>query len=601
MKKVFIGFLFASSILLTSCNKEYSYINPNEPVTDLKATLEEGVRMDGIDDEFFYKEDQTLDFKCGIYNDVDVKFKVGFGSKGLLAFAHVSKSNFYEDSSLDIFKQDSFEIYINPSTFRKDLTAQCVQFRLSPLLRHETWIGVASENYPWTKYFMSINYGTRIFGEINTSKTDKNVASAVCYEFYLPYSNLGLDYNPEGLYILPALVNASGCISGAYKWDSYNHIGMSELDKYPFFGKRVYKEQTNNLINTDYTDVGYEAIDQDKGETIQKGCYDQYAKINFPDCKVFEAKVEINCIKRLNNDKTPKVGLALRNEANTVGFLLDPRVNKDNYQTLIVNRLGDIWDWENAPIVWGGKDSYEKVELEIIRNNQSIYFLQNGVLVYKSNADLLNNLDCGVYLLTMNYYARFFNIAYSLDNERIKNRCDALDLVNLPFSSNGFTINSKDNVSSIGEHDSYLVLNYYGNHYEFKANVKIGEVLLDDEYPKIGLLEQTRDKINSIMIDPHKDHLNKELCFVKGNVDESNRNWNWVASFKKDSLDFSSYIELKIIRNHNNSSYYVNNELIYETSNGFNEQISNVGMITMNHTSNYKDISFTNLGSNEDK
>ena len=145
MKKVFIGLLFASSILLTSCNKEYSYINPNEPVTDLKATLEEGVRMDGIDDECFYNEDQTLAFKCGIYDDVDVKFKVGFGSKGLLAFAHVSKSNFYEDSSLDIFKQDSFEIYINPSTFRKDLTAQCVQFRLSPLLRHETWIGVASE------------------------------------------------------------------------------------------------------------------------------------------------------------------------------------------------------------------------------------------------------------------------------------------------------------------------------------------------------------------------------------------------------------------------------------------------------------------------
>lgn len=601
MRKLFFGFLLGASILLTGCNNEFSYVNPVEPKRDLKAELEEGVIMDGLDNESFYKEEQTLNFTCGVYDDVSVKFKVGFGNKGLLAYAYVAKSNFYEDITLDIFKQDSFEIYINPSTFRKDLTAQCVQLRLSPLNRHESWIGVPCDNYPWTKYFLSMNYGTKIYGEINASKTDKKIATAVGYEFYLPYSSLGLDYNPQGLSILPALVNAEGCISGAYKWDSYNHIAMTEVDRYPFFGQRVYKEQGDNLLNTDFTDIGYEILDQKTGETIQNGCYDQYAKINFEDSKVFDAKVEIECVKSLNNDKTPKVGIALKNEANTLAFLLDPRGEKNNYETLIVNKDNGVWNWIEAPIVWGGKHSFDSVELEIIRNQDLIYFLQNGILVYKTSASVLNGKSCGVYLLTMNYYARYRRISYSLDLEPIVNRCEGLDLVNIPLSSGGFVVLSKDEVSSIGEHDSFLLANYSGNNYEFKANVKIGDVLLDDDYPKIGLLEQSNQKINSLMLDPHKDHQNKQISFVSGNVDECNRNWNWVGPFDKNDLDFDSYIEMKIVRNHNHSKYYVNDQLIYEFDNGFEDEITNVGMITMNHTADFKNPCFTRLESQGEK
>lgn len=601
MKKRAFALFFSATLLLASCNSKYSYVNPEEPKTNLLAELEEGVTMDGLDNEPFYKEEQTLNFTCGVYDDVSVEFKVGFGNKGLLAYAYVSKSNFYEDISLDIFKQDSFEIYINPSAFRKDLTAQCVQLRLSPLNRHESWIGVASNNYPWTKYFLSMNYGTKIYGEINTSKTDKKVATAVGYEFYLPYSSLGLDYNPQGLAILPALVNAEGCISGAYKWDSYNHIPMNDVSNYPLFGKRVYKEQGKNIINTDYTDIGYTLVDQTNREAIQSGCYDQYAKINFDDSKTFAAKVDIECVKNLNNDKTPKVGLALKNETNTLAFLLDPRVKKDNFQTLIVNKENGTWNWEEAPIVWAGKQSFDSVELEIIRNDNSIYFLQNGILVYKTSADYFGNESCGVYLLTMNYYAKYSNISYSLDSSSILDKCEGLDIVDISSSSKGFTIQSKEEVSSIAEHDSYLITNYSGNNYEFKADVKIGEVLLEDSYPKVGILEQSKQKIHSIMLDMRKDHLNKQISFVSGNVDESNRDWNWMGQFDKADLDFSSYLQMKIVRNHNHSKYYVNEELIYEFDNGFEDEITNVGMITMNHTANFKNISFKNLDKEGEK
>ena len=406
-----MGFLLGALLALTGCYGEYHYTNPDEPKTDLRAELEEGVQMDGLDNESYYLKDQTLHFTCGIYDDVSVTFKVGFGQKGLLAYARVSKSSFYEDASLDLFKQDSFEIYVNPSAFRKDLTAQCVQLRLSPLERHESWIGVPSENYPWTKYFLPMNYGTKIEGEINTSKTDKKSATAVGYEFYLPYSSLGLDYNPQGLAILPALVNAEGCVSGAYRWDSFQNIAMTEVDRYPFFGNRVYQNQGDNILDTDFTDVGYEIKDQTTGEAVQSGCYDQYAKIHFKNSKTFDAKVEIECVKNLNNDKTPKVGIALKNETNTLAFLLDPRPNKDNYQTLVVSQENGAWNWEDAPVVWGGKQSFDAVELEIMRRQDSLYFLQNGVLVHKSSTNMLGNEPCGVYLFTMNYYAKFHGIS----------------------------------------------------------------------------------------------------------------------------------------------------------------------------------------------
>ncbi len=601
MKKSIFWFLFGASILLTGCNSEFHYVNPAEPKTDLRAELEEGVTMDGLADEPFYKEEQTLNFTCGVYDDVSVEFKVGFGRKGLLAYARVTKSNFYEDVTLDIFKQDSFEIYVNPSTFRKDLTAQCVQLRLSPLERHESWIGVPSDNYPWTKYFLSMNYGTKIYGEINASKTDKKSATAVGYEFYLPYSSMGLDYNPQGLAVLPALVNAEGCISGAYKWDSYNHIAMTEVDRYPFFGHRVYQEQGDNILHTDFTDIGYEIKDQKTGEAIQTGCYDQYAKINFDDSKIFDAKVEIECVKNLNNDQTPKVGIALKNEVNTLAFLLDPRSKKDNYQALIVSKDNGAWKWEKAPIVWGGKQSFDSVELEVIRNQDSIYFLQNGVLVYRTSADVLGGESCGVYLLTMNYYAKYRHVSYSLDSESIMNRCENLELVNIPLSSGGFVVHSKDHVSSISEHDSFLLTNYSGNHYEFESSVKIGDVLLEDDYPKIGLLEQSDQRIHSVMLDPRKDHQNKQISFVSGNVDEFNREWNWVGPFDKNDLDFDSYIEMKIVRNHNHSKYYVNNQLIYELDNGFGDERTSVGMMTMNHTADFKNVRFVNLENQGEK
>ncbi len=596
MKKAMALLLLGTSLLLSGCANEYHYVNPEEPKTDLRAPLEEGVKMDGVDDEVFYNEGQTLDFTCGVYDDVSVKFKVGFGKAGLLAYALVSKDNFYEDSTLDIFKQDSFEIYVNPSAFRIDLTAQCVQLRLSPLERHESWIGVPSENYPWTKYFLPMNYGTKIEGEVNASKTDKKKATSVAYEFYLPYSSLGLSYNPQGLAILPALVNAEGCISGAYQWDSYNHIAMNEVERYPFFGKRVYQEQGNNLLNTDFTDVGYEIKDQATGETVQSGCYDQYAKINFPDSKTFSVKARIECVKSLNGDKTPKVGIALRNEANTLAFLLDPRVKKDNYQALIVSKEEGAWNWEEAPIVWAGKQSFDSVELEILRNQDDIYFLQNGALVHKTPALALGNQACGAYLLTMNYYAKFKGVSYSLDAQAIQNRCEGLERVDIPLSSGGFSVASKDEASSFGEHDSFLVTNCSGTDYEFSASVKIGDVLLEDDYPKIGLLEQSEQKIQSVMLDPHKDHQNKQICCVSGNVDPHNREWNWSEPFDKADLDYASYIEMKIVRKGARSSYYVNGQLIRQFDNGFGKEESRVGMITMNHTAEFKNIRFESQG-----
>lgn len=596
-------FLLILLPILAGCETPtYSFVNPPEPQKDLKPAVEEGMVMDGLMTEGIYATADSKTFTGGANNDVNAKVTVAFAEKGLLVYAKVTKENneFYENIDLDIFKQDSFELYINPSNFQDELNAGCVQFRLSPRLRRETWIGqkdVATE-YTWTKYYKPFNYGTHVDGLLNTSRGKDIVkANYVGYEYYIPYSSIGLDYNPKGLAILPAFVNASSVITGNYKWYSYDNVQITEITRYPIFGNKEFRDQTGNIINTDYCDVGYDLSHQksDVPYVIQSGWNDQYARINIPTSNNFDVKVDMDLIKGLQNDLYPKVGLCIRNNFGKIALLLDPRQSKDNYEALVVNRAAgdEAWDWEHAPIFFKGEETYNKpIRLEIIRRENTIYYIMNDMLAYVGNAGVINNDICDVYLLSMNYCAQFYNIYTELDVSKIDDRLKIFNIVDYNNSTNGYSISEESEIIQKGIHDQWLMFNYSGTKYEFSVDVKLGSVFEHDLYPKIGIAEQDANKIQCLFIDPHEQHDNFEACSATGSSNPEERNWQWKAG-SRVNFDMNDFINLKMIRDGLKTTYFVNGYEVYSFTNSLTGS-SKVMLFTMNHGATYKNINFIN-------
>ena len=594
-KKKFL--LLAFLPFISACNS-YSYINPEEPQRDLKPAVESGMVMDGFDREEIYQNADSRIFYVGEDNEVKVEFKIAFAEKGMLAFAKVTKSTFFENINLDIFKQDSFELYFNPSNFNDELNTACVQFRLSPLLRRETWIGqkdVASD-YAWTKYHKPFNYATHIEGNINTKRGEDIVyANYVGYEYYIPYSTMGLDYNPKGLAILPALVHAKNIV-GQYKWYSYENISINDITHYPVFGNKEYRDQTGNVVDSDYCDPGYDLSHQKDFIPVvsQSGWNDQYARVNFPAGRNFDFKVGINLIKGLHADKYPKVGLCLRNNRGKIGFLLDPRPTKDYYLACVVNRnAGDPeWDWDHSPVFYRGIRDYEQpMYLEIIRRENKVYYIMNDGLGYIGDTETLYDEDCSVYLLTMNYYATFFDFETEFDVEKIDQKLAIYNQFEFEQDGDGYGINEDNEISQIGLHDQWLRYKGKSNKYEFSVEVKIGGNLLGDEYPKVGIAEQDSGTIQTFFFDPRARHDNFEMSSCSGSTNPGKRDWEW-----RDNVscvfDMNDWNSLKIVRDLETSFYYLNDFLIYTVENNFVGG-STPMLFTMNNQALYKNATFT--------
>ncbi|MCQ2742309.1 MAG: hypothetical protein MJ239_03315 [Bacilli bacterium] len=588
--------------LLCACGNggEYTYVNPEEPQKDLRPSVEEGMVMDGLDNESIYSTADTKSFFAGENKEVKADVKVAFADKGLLVHAKVTKNSkeFFENIDLDIFKQDSFELYINPSNFQDELNAGCLQFRLSPLSRRETWIGQqdVSTKYSWTKYYKPFNYGTYVDGDLNTQKGQpiKN-ANYVGYEYYIPYSTMGLDYNPKGLAILPALVNATSVITGAYKWYSYDNVTITDITKFPVFGSKVFRDQTGNVINTDYTDVGYDLSHQKDADpyVVQDGWNDMYARLNLPSSSNFDVKVNVELVKALKNDKYPKVGLALRNEKGKIGFLLDPRQGKNNYQALVVEREAGAgsWDWDNAPIFYKGEPDYERpISMEIIRKGDKIYYLLNNQLGYVGNADVLDNGLCDAYLLTMNYYAIYKGFEMTTSEESINQKIAEIEKYDFSDSTPGIELKFDGTIEQCGPHDQWLKLSNKATNYEFSVDVLMKDVLLKDQYPKIGIAEQDESTLNCFFIDPHKNHDTYNVASCTGSTNPDARNWSWLPS-KAAYFSMKDWVNLQIVRSGDTSTYYIDNQEVYSIENKF-EGDSQVMLFTMNHTATYKNISF---------
>lgn len=613
MKKTL--FIIPMILFLVGCanggiviDDNYTYTNPDETQHDFGPEIEDGVTMDGKGEESFYDNEHIYRIDAdGEFEEAYAEVKFGFGVKGFLAHAFVHESEIYENVNLPIHQQDSFELYINPGLYRDQLRSNCLQFRTSPTGRQEAWIGMHSpvDDYPWTRSYAPFRSASFIDGELITQESqmddeDYLNSNGIGYEFYIPYTTLGLDYNPEGLDILPAMVTTHSLEEDDRVWSPYNGIQIGDIADYPTIGNRKLKDQGNNIFDTDRSSSGFildHQLDETKPYVSNFGYGDQYGYFNTFGTSYY-AKVRITLYHELESDPTPKVGMGSINSAGTSLLLLDPRPAKDNYQAILVNRVGQgEWGWPGE-ISWAGpKDNYNTpVTFEVVRSNNDIHYFMNGVKIFASDASTLNNEASYPTLMTMNYSAKFDECIVSTDESLIAEKMAIpvrTEYLNYDLSTGGYT-NEGDYYSQSGGDDQFGVFNHLSTHYTMSVDIQIGDRLNGDNFPKIGIGEYSESKIRGYLMDPRpaKDTYITEI--IIGDNVPGDKGWNWgTNTVWEGEQNYNRKINLKVVRNGATSSFYMDNILAWSGDNGLGSEASHPCFFTMNHTGTFSNISLS--------
>ena len=613
-KKLFVLF---PALILAACSKgapvsTYSYTNPEEPQGDYGPVVEANVTLDGFGNESFYDNENVYRINNAAGEDSYAEVKFGFANHGFLAHFYVHETEIFENPNQYIYTQDSVELYINPGLYTDELRSNCVQFRLSPHQRTETWIGMHSpvDDYTWTFYDVPFRYGTHIDGKVITNQIEDfddsfHHSQGVGYEFYIPYASLGLDYNPQGLDVLPTMITAHAYNSDMQDrvWSPYNGVGIDDLKNYIKVGNRVLKPQGNNIFDTDRTSSGFildHQLDQTYPYVKNFGYHDQYAYFNACGT-IYYAKARITLYNPLQNDQYPKIGMGSINSSGTTVMLLDPRPNKDNFQALVVNRVANQdWQWSSAPISWKGEETYAKpILFEMARYEDTLYFYMNEDLIFTRGTDTLGgaNVNSFPMLMTMNYSALFDQCSITTNEEEVIARIGTIDpYMSASLSTGGFVYDkTTQSYSQTGGADQFAVFKKQGTSYTMSVDIRVGDRLNSDNYPKIGIGEYGANKLNCYLFDPRPGKDCFDFIHITGNT-TGDRGWTWPGNPITwiGEKTYDRVINLKLVREGSVSKIYMDGSLAYTCNdNLYGESMSHPMFMTMNHGGTFSNISIT--------
>jgi hypothetical protein len=78
-----------------------------------------------------------------------------FFDSGLLIGVQIKDPQIYYNSLNEIYKNDSFELYINPTEQKNIVDKDFVQLRVSATNEKEMWIGTPTGNeYGWSRFYV---------------------------------------------------------------------------------------------------------------------------------------------------------------------------------------------------------------------------------------------------------------------------------------------------------------------------------------------------------------------------------------------------------------------------------------------------------------
>lgn len=164
------------------------------------------------------------------------------------------------------------------------------------------------------------------------------------------------------------------------------------------------------------------------------------------------------------------------------------------------------------------------------------------------------------------------------------------DLSSTPFvgnsmyaSSSGFEM--KDNqIEGTGSKDQYLISsNEPAISISLETEMSAVEVYNGDAYPKFGLVLMSESNTMFFYVDGSSGLTTQRVGYVQG---KNHTSWQWANSVEKDvniSYANNNYVKLKVVKEGNVITLYVNDEIAFEVSNFFaeTEKVS-AGVLTFN-------------------
>ncbi|HHX79496.1 MAG TPA: hypothetical protein GX692_00310 [Acholeplasmataceae bacterium] len=607
-KKLSILFLLALTVLFIACGnqEEYSFGNPKYPLgfTGNEAPAEEEIVFDGQLTESFYSWQEYFEFTKANDSTHKMVLTTVFFDSGLLIGVQIKDPQIYYNSLNEIYKNDSFELYINPTEQKNIVDKDFVQLRVSATNEKEMWIGTPTGNeYGWSRFYVPFSSAVHVDGTIidTIGKDVEENYNSVGYtaEVFIPWTSLSHDSKPETIDIFPAFVDSFGFGSNDFGWNSYQ--GLSHMDpiNYLTFDENGYADKSKGSIFGDsdfgkYATKGFDLADE-TNQVIQIGGYDQY--IYFKDIKglKYGFTVDISNLIRLNNDPYPKVGVIVgENSERIVNFFFDPFPNYDNYYGVFVprDRYDDNWQWGPGSPLPKGFSYYDKNTMTVIKDTEISYVFVNGILVDKRPHGLVGETQAG--LFTMNMSAIYSNYR-ALTEAEIANYLALINFEDTIFEdvSNGFSLLEDGSVlqDGFGEQIAYF-RDVNTTKYLVSTKVKLTGVLFNDPFPKVGIIAgSSAEGDEAFLIDPRPEFNIKDFLGVarpKGN------DWDWDTQklVWLDRIDYNNEIELTVVRTGSKLYYFVDGSLIYEKD-SFLVGASKPGLITMNYEAIFSDFKIT--------
>lgn len=344
---------------------------------------------------------------------------------------------------------------------------------------------------------------------------------------------------------------------------------------------------SKGLIGFDYEAATEYAIQQTLG-----GERHAYFKVVNHSTYMVSSIISIQSI--LNNDAFPKSGIIVAEDSQRkIVFLLDPLPNLTQTVGVILtyDKATQAYHWGSPIELPATIDYTEGVHVTAVRDGNRIVVVVDNVIVLDQTFTIEASSESG--FMTMNTVATFTNYQASTQTAEVQSFLDDLFVENDYYENStiGFDVSSNDgNAIQSGGHDQWTFFKAINaTRYGFSINLSIGEILNQDDYPKVGLIFGQNDaRLVTFLLDPLPNFSNYEGILVpRDRIGDIWQDWQWgPGDALPDGTDYYDVINIKIVRDDELAYIFVNDQLVLVREHGLIGD-SQPGLFTMNMTAEY--------------
>lgn len=393
-----ITFVVSMGMATLGCSKipsyemeEYVYNDPYE------LKVDEGISIDGILNESFWKENKTL--TRGVdYLDIDVKMNSYIGDKGVYLSFEVNDNEVYYNETRGTHLNTGIELYVSSPAGENSLSGSAYEIDLNAGGK------LNAKKRNGTGYTDTSDYarmGVKIDGELNSSTCKGYVIEA-----FLPFELFGGEV--DFVYVMPAIIRSNSDLGSDRLW--YNLLTENDGANNAYHSaKEWYKFDKNGIVSYEVT-------------SVKTG--DGNGKINLQYCalpsKPYEINIQPNDTSyvsslKINGEEVIeqsnmsfdgvnyKIDKVLEDIDIEVEFVKIPAGNSTLDLSFTLNKLGEkvpadgakvvITDKKNNKVFEQTLDADGKVEVGTLKNDR--YFITCSYAGYVTSEEMFTlKTDC---------------------------------------------------------------------------------------------------------------------------------------------------------------------------------------------------------------